>query len=58
MDMTVKWFLIWQESTDRNKFEREFKTKEDLNDFLEALSSTNVTYYKIISGFTIDEGTP
>ena len=55
MDMTVKWYLIWSEQTDRNFFHREFIDKEGLNDFLDALSSQNVKYYKIISGFTLQE---
>ena len=53
--MEPKYYLIWEEKTDRNCFHREFPNKEILNDFLTALNPDNVKYVKIISGYTLEE---
>lgn len=55
MDMTVNWYLIWEEKTDRNFRYRKFVTREYLNDYLMVLDKRNLKSYKIISGFMLKE---
>lgn len=57
--MSPKFYVFWEASTKHTCYDhdfQEFESREKLNEYLEGLDPHHeITYIKIVSGFTLEE---